>query len=293
MRKSFLINFYIVCLLLLSQTNLFANRDSLVYYKAVNSVGLITDNTSSVSSCFFINNDIVVTNWHVTETLHLPSARITMKNGDEYRIDKILLEDKISDLAVVKIRGNNRNFLTLADHGDITTEMDVYSLGNPTNESFEVFKFRMTKGKIKSIKEEDWFYDDDSEHLAYSIRHTATIKPGNSGGPLLDKEGNVVGVNTYFYSYSRNYAVHVEELITLLDNEMITYSRLNPDGTMNTKFAKKVSEKNKFTYWTIDDLWSIGMLVLVLYGGTMIVIMFSVTMFAIIFKKSDDRFKHY
>lgn len=277
----------------MSQTNLYANRDSLVYYKAVNSVGLITDNTSSVASGFFINNNIIVTNWHVTETLHLPSARITMKSGDEYKVDKILLEDKQTDLAVIQVRGNNRHYLTLADHKAIQKDNEVFSLGNPTNESLEVFKFKMTKGRIKSIKEEDWFYDDDSEHFAYSIRHTATIRPGNSGGPLLDRDGNVVGVNTFFYSYSRNYAVHIDELIFLLDKEMITYSRLNPDGSMSTKFAKKVSEKSDHPIWTIDEIWSIGIMVLILYGGTMIVIMFGVTMFAIISKRPEDRINRY
>lgn len=293
MRKISSLKFYVIALLLFAQSNLFANLDSNVYYKAVNSVGLITDNSSSVASGFFINNDIVVTNWHVTETLDLPSAKITMKNGDVYRINKILLEDVQSDLAVIQIKGNNSNFLTLADHEQIRKDDNVYSLGNPTNASMEVFKFKMTKGKIKSIKEEDWFYDDDSEHLAYSIRHTATIRPGNSGGPLLNEDGNVVGVNTFFYSYSRNFAIHIDELIFLLDRDMVTYSRLNPDGTSSTKFAKKVSEKNENKYWTVDDLWMIGMTVFVLYGGTMIVIMISVTVIAVVSKRPDDKFTHF
>lgn len=288
---------FILLFLISVQSDLYPVPDSYVYEKAIKSIGLLTDKNGSVASAFFINNNIIVTNWHVSESLHLSSAKVTMKSGSVFKVKRIILEDKLSDLSVLEVSGSNENYLTFADNNTISKGDNVYSIGNPTNSSYEVSKFKMTKGKIKFIREEDWFYDDGSDHLAYTIQHTATIKPGNSGGPLLDENGNVVGVNTFFYSYTRNYAVHIDELMSLLEKEHITYSSLDSDGSVDTRYAKKVSEKIEKDRWDYNNLGLIILLIVVFYAGTMIIIAIGISTFVSFSRRSNnnssDRWSQY
>ena len=198
-----------------------------VYRNTVASVGLITDRTGAVASGFFINPKIFVTNHHVTEDLDLRSAKIEMKDDRVFKVKKIVKEIKVCDLAIVEISSECDDILPLADESGIEYYDDVYSLGNPTDEDMNVDYFHLTKGKIKKIDDDSWFYDGDEDytHEAFVIQHTAMIKPGNSGGPLLNSRGEVVGVNTFFYGDSLNYAIHVNELKSILDDNNIAYNK--------------------------------------------------------------------
>ena len=198
-----------------------------VYRNTVASVGLITDRTGAVASGFFINPKTFVTNHHVTEDLDLRSAKIEMKDDRVFKVKKIVKEIKVCDLAIVEISSECDDILPLADESGIEYYDDVYSLGNPTDEDMNVDYFHLTKGKIKKIDDDSWFYDGDEDytHEAFVIQHTAMIKPGNSGGPLLNSRGEVVGVNTFFYGDSLNYAIHVNELKSILDDNNIAYNK--------------------------------------------------------------------
>ena len=69
------------------------------------------------------------------------------------------------------------------------------------------------------------------------IQHTAMIRPGNSGGPLLNGRGEVIGINTFFYSDSLNYAIHVNELISILESDNIAFNK--------SLTEKKITKKEK------------------------------------------------
>lgn len=221
----------------------YAQSSSEVYKKTIASIGMITDRSGAVASGFFVNSKMFVTNHHVTEDLDVKSAKIEMKDDRVYKVKRIVKEFKLSDLAIVEIKDECDDVIELADGVSISRNDEVFSIGNPTDEDMNVDYFHLTKGRINKIDDDSWFYDQDENytHEAYVIQHTAMIRPGNSGGPLLNRSGQVVGVNTFFYSDSLNYAIHVTELIKMLDDNNIAYNR----SVTEKKFTKK--EKRKYT----------------------------------------------
>jgi len=221
----------------------FAQTSSEVYKKTIASIGMITDRTGAVASGFFVNPKMFVTNHHVTEDLDVKSAKIEMKDDRVYRVKRIVKEFKLCDLAIVEIKDECEDVIELADGVSISRNDEVFSIGNPTDEDMNVDYFHLTKGRINKIDDDSWFYDQDDNytHEAYVIQHTAMIRPGNSGGPLLNRSGQVVGVNTFFYSDSLNYAIHVSELITILDDNNIAYNK----SVSEKKITK--NEKRRFT----------------------------------------------
>lgn len=221
----------------------YAQTSSEVYKKTIASIGMITDRTGAVASGFFVNPKMFVTNHHVTEDLDVKSAKIEMKDDRVYRVKRIVKEFKLCDLAIVEIKDECEDVIELADGVSISKNDEVFSIGNPTDEDMNVDYFHLTKGRINKIDDDSWFYDQDDNytHEAYVIQHTAMIRPGNSGGPLLNRSGQVVGVNTFFYSDSLNYAIHVSELITILDDNNIAYNK----SVSEKKITK--NEKRRFT----------------------------------------------
>jgi hypothetical protein len=246
-------NIYILLVAVLVSVTGFSQDKTEVYRKTVASIGLITDRTGAVASGFFVNPKIFVTNHHVTNDLDLRSAKIEMKDDRIYKVKRIVTELKLNDLAIVEITGECDDVLQLADGERISRNDEVYSIGNPTDEDMNVDYFHLTKGRIKKVEDDSWFYDTDENytHEALVIQHTAIIKPGNSGGPLLNNNGQVIGVNTFFYGDSLNYAIHVDELITLLDKNDLAYNK----STLNEKkFTKRerrsrtLGERVKFVF---------------------------------------------
>ncbi len=219
--------------------------DDAVYDKTIDAVGLITDRSGAWASGFFINENTFITNYHVTDGLDVFSAKIKMKDDREYSVKKILREHETIDLAIIQIEETTVQFLELDDDSPIRKNDHVVSIGNPTTKSGGINYYKMTAGRIKKIEDEDWYYtekgkEDRQNHSALIVQHTAIIKEGNSGGPLINSLGKVVGINTFFYDYddSLNYAVHVNELIGILKKSNIEY---------NNRTEKYVEKKDKRT----------------------------------------------
>jgi V8-like Glu-specific endopeptidase len=236
----------------------YAQPDNNVYNKAVDAVGLITDRSGAVASGFFINENTFVTNFHVTDELDVKTALIEMKDGRKFKVNKIFKEYRSLDLAVIVTETKSGYSLELEENKEPAADDIVYSLGNPTDKKMHVDHYKMTKGRIKKVREDDWFYDNSSEdlHRALVIQHTAIIKPGNSGGPLLNADGKLIGINTFFYEDSSNYAVHVDELIKILKKNNVTYNKTiketisekrESEKTFNEKF-REIFEQHEYYF---------------------------------------------
>ena len=139
--------------------------------------------TSSGSGTGFIVSEdgLVVTNKHVVEGQRRVTVRLA--TGEEYR-GNVTQRHSVLDLAYVEI-DSNRNYepLPLGDSGQVRLSEPVIAIGYPLGEELGL-EPSVSRGII-SAKRDDYLQTD------------ASLNPGNSGGPLLDANGNVIGVITF------------------------------------------------------------------------------------------------
>lgn len=156
--------------------------------KAINSVVKI-DGQYGEGTGFWVTSDLILTNNHVV----FQNPRKVEIDGVEYDAT-IVSYDTIRDLALIKINNNfvhgtplkfRRSVLNIAE--------DVYALGYPR----DLKNISASKGIISSTQK------DPYDNRTY-IQTDAAVNPGNSGGPLLDYCGNVVGINTSSFADSQN-----------------------------------------------------------------------------------------
>lgn len=146
-------------------------------------------------SGFIVSNDgLIVTNNHVVSD---GDARysVVLNDGTTYSVD-VLDADQQLDIAILKINQPIEQALTVLEFGDSGTlklGQTVVAIGNALAEFQNSISVGVVSGLSRSIVASD--YRGQSEQLDQVIQTDAAINPGNSGGPLLNLEGEVVGVN--------------------------------------------------------------------------------------------------
>lgn len=143
-------------------------------------------------SGFFISADgLIVTNKHVVDSQG-GSFTVITNDGKSYSA-KVLTEDPVNDLAIVKIDIKNAPFLQVANSSGLQVGQLVIAIGN----SLGQYQNTVTSGIISGIGRKIVAGDEQgSESLNNVIQTDAAINPGNSGGPLLNADGQVIGINT-------------------------------------------------------------------------------------------------
>lgn len=155
-----------------------------------------------VGSGFIIDDSgLAMTNNHVVVGAGTLSGFIGGDPDNEVKV-KVLGASECLDLAVVQLEGKKFPFLGW-HKGEIKTGLDVYSAGYPFGAAEE---FTLTRG---IVSKNDFAFDTQWASLGHVIEHDARIRGGNSGGPLIDAQGAVVGVNYAGNdSLDYNYAIH-------------------------------------------------------------------------------------
>ncbi|MEK6859444.1 MAG: trypsin-like peptidase domain-containing protein [Nanoarchaeota archaeon] len=132
---------------------------------------------------FIISSDgYVVTNAHV---LYDATAVEAITSSQETKAMKLIGYNKNMDIALLKINGNY-NYLELEDSNNVRVGEKVIAIGNPLGLSFSV-----SEGIVSAVHREG-----NNNLLAY-IQTDASLNPGNSGGPLIDSDGKVIGINNF------------------------------------------------------------------------------------------------
>jgi serine protease Do len=129
---------------------------------------------------------IAVTNNHVVTGAALYKVWVGGDTSKTYNA-RVLGVSECSDLAIIKIDGNNFPYLNWYQ-GAVHVGLDVYAAGFPLGDP----QFTLTRGVISKEQangETSW------ASVKSVLEHTSTINPGNSGGPLVDQNGQVVGIN--------------------------------------------------------------------------------------------------
>lgn len=175
-------------------------------------------NELSIGTGFVYTEDgKVITNYHVIDGAY--SAKIII-NGVEYDIKSVLGYDEHIDIAILKINGNNFHCVTIAENESITGNT-VYAIGSSRG-----FTNTFSKGIIT-------YSNRVIDNVSY-IQHDASITNGNSGGPLINEYGEVIGINTWGISDSQNlnFAISISEL-----NKIKLDKSLSLEQLYNSKFT--------------------------------------------------------
>lgn len=175
-----------------------ANLNSVVLIKNVISNGMYT--AGGTGSGFILTQDgYVVTNHHVIEGGGKLS--VVTADGTEYPAE-LIGSDDANDVAVLKIEADNLQSVTLGDSDALTVGDQVTAIGNPLG----VLTSTLTVGYV-SAKERDV---NTSGFAINMLQTDAAINSGNSGGPLFNMYGHVVGITTAKYSGSSSSGASIE-----------------------------------------------------------------------------------
>ena len=159
-----------------------------------------TAGIASAGSGFIVRADgYVVTNHHVVEGAE--SLRVSLYNGQEYDA-RLVGSDADYDVAVLKIEAEELQAATIGDSDLLRVGDQVAAIGNPLGE----LTLSMTVGYISARDRE---INTDGRPMNM-LQTDVAINAGNSGGPLFDMKGNVIGITTAKYSGSTSSGASIE-----------------------------------------------------------------------------------
>ena len=142
---------------------------------------------------FIISSDgMIVTNKHVVDTAEAEYT-VIMNDGKQYEA-KVLDTDPFNDIALIKIEANDLPTVELGDSDNLEIGQTVIAIGNTLGE----YRNTVTRGVISGLSRTVTAGDNRgrSETLEDIIQTDAAINFGNSGGPLINLDGQVIGLNT-------------------------------------------------------------------------------------------------
>ncbi len=164
----------------------------------------------SLGSGFIVSRDgYILTNYHVVDGAD--EVVVRMNDRREF-IAEVIGKDKRSDIALLKIDADNLPIVKIGDSKDLKVGEWVLAIGSPFG-----FDHTVTAG-IVSAKGRNL----PSENYVPFIQTDVAINPGNSGGPLIDLDGEVVGINSQIYSRSGgfmglSFAIPIEMAMDVAD----------------------------------------------------------------------------
>ncbi|MDE0397348.1 MAG: tetratricopeptide repeat protein [Candidatus Poribacteria bacterium] len=157
-------------------------------------------------SGFFIKSNLIATNYHVIEGAARGTAKLVGKHTT-YNIEGTTATDKTNDLALLRVTAYGVKPLSLGNSDTVRIGETVYVAGNPKG-----LEGTFSDGIISSRRDKD---------TKEQLQMTAPISPGSSGGPVLNRNGDVIGVSVAVHraldAQNLNFAVPTKYLEKLLE----------------------------------------------------------------------------
>lgn len=137
-------------------------------------------------------NGYILTNEHVSGAKYT-TCYVTLPNGKSYKAN-VVWSDSDIDLAIVKINAKDLSYVTFGDSTTVKVGEKVYAIGNPIGYEFQR---TVTSGIVSAVNRTITIEEENkSSYMEDLIQTDATINPGNSGGPLINSQGEVIGINS-------------------------------------------------------------------------------------------------
>ncbi len=165
----------------------------------------------------------ILTNYHVIRSAS--RLEVTLSNNKKYPA-KVVGVDIEDDLAIIKIKAppNELHPIKIADSNKLRVGQKVLAIGNPFG-----LERTLTTGIISSLGRT--IKGASGELIEGVIQTDAAINPGNSGGPLLNSDGNLIGVNTSIFSPSGGGNIGIgfavpSNTVRFVINDLVNYGRV-------------------------------------------------------------------
>jgi serine protease Do len=162
-------------------------------------------------------NGLILTNNHVIDG----SSTITVFTSDGKQHKATLIAaNTAQDYAFIKIDATGLPPVKLGDSDSVQIGQGVVAIGNALGEFNNTVTNGIISGKGRPVQAGDQSGTSASESLQDLFQTNAAINPGNSGGPLVDFQGNVIGINTAVASNAQNigFAIPINEVKTAINN---------------------------------------------------------------------------
>jgi len=193
---------------------------------------------------FALCDNYIVTNYHVIENANKITVQGINGDFDIKYLAKVIATDRVNDLAILstvhKTPSNKVPYTVKTSMSDVGE--DVFVLGYPLTSTMGE-EIKLTTGIISS---KTGFQGDVS---VYQI--SAPVQPGNSGGPLFDKKGNVIGIVSAKHDGAENvgYAVKTSYLKNLIESTSLTNILPSNNSIANMSLSGKVKVLTKYVYY--------------------------------------------
>tara|TARA_Y100001970_G_scaffold189169_1_gene230045 strand:+ start:6235 stop:7341 length:1107 start_codon:yes stop_codon:yes gene_type:complete len=234
-----------------------------LFKQAAESVVFINSDYGLGSGVIISDEGHIITNYHVIEDLNDDEIYVYLYEGVhnydelvenyEYYSVEILSIDKSKDLALLQLEQEVDNIspILFAYDEDVKIGSQVFAIGHPTSEDPYLWSF--TEGIVNRIALEEWSYaigglmgwffgEDDYQISANVITTQTPINSGNSGGLLMNSQGNLVGINTYSDESLMNVsgAIALDEVVKFLEKNDFEFFDIEDENNIKNNFSDLV-----------------------------------------------------
>lgn len=181
-----------------------------------NIFGQISETASSGSGFIITEDGYIVSNYHVVEGAS--TLTVMTVDGAEYPA-KVVGYDKTNDIALIKVEATGLPAVTVGSSDNLVVGDQVVAIGNPLGELTSTLTVGFVSAKDRTINTDGTMIN--------MMQTDAAINAGNSGGPLFNMRGEVIGITTAKYSGSTSsgatiegigFAIPIDDVIGMLDD---------------------------------------------------------------------------